>query len=198
VSAAEAARPNLMSVRTELVREHLVDRILQTATDSGAIPEAARLALAHALDADPFRLRLAELGYLCRAAEVTSFEPARSPGPWLVERVRELTTDRASGASAWWEAAINLTAELAAAEPADRPDPKDDVASWRIPGPGGHVRHYVAIAAVERELSRGAENPNRVAAEQPAANLKRAWFLGFFLRCCEEARNLAPGQARQQ
>ena len=78
--------------------------------------------------------------------------------------------------------AAALAFELAEAEPGDRPDPDDERArSWRIPGPGGHVRRYVALATA---VSLVDEPPPP--GTPPAEQLKRAWPYGSFLRCCDE------------
>jgi len=80
-------------------------------------------------------------------------------------------------------------AELAAEEPLPKPNPDDERAtSWKVPGPGGHVRHYVVAAAIADALS-GDHNgqgglPGQV---DDAAALKRCWMSGFLGRCCEEA-----------
>jgi hypothetical protein len=55
--------------------------------------------------------------------------------------------------------------------------------TWRIPGPGGHVRHYVALAAIDW-LARTAMSADDASA---AAQLKRCWLFGFFLRSCDDA-----------
>jgi hypothetical protein len=61
--------------------------------------------------------------------------------PWLAGRL-------ALDGRGWSEAAAALAIELAAAEPPARPDPDDPRAvSWKVPGPGGHVRHYLAVRA---------------------------------------------------
>lgn len=97
----------------------------------------------------------ATLGYAARIVETELFAAAREPMPWLTEQLETAGPEL-------------LAARLAAAEPLERPDPGSAVASWRVPGPGGHVRHYLALALVEREG-------------------KREFLRGFFRRCCEEA-----------
>ena len=118
-------------------------------------------------------------GYIARMVEVDLFEPARGFADWVLERVEPheaRTGDRD-------EAVAALCGELAMAEPIGKPDPDDPAAmSWRVPGPGGHVRHYVARRAIE-ELLRDREEP----VEGDPADLKRAWVYGFFVRTCEEA-----------
>lgn len=107
------------------------------------------------------RGEVARLGYRWRLAETEAFSAARVPLPGLVERLR--TGERAE----------DVAAELADAEPLSRPEPSDDTASWRTPGPGGHVRHYGALACID-------------AAGYDDRALKREWLYGFFYRCCEE------------
>lgn len=97
-------------------------------------------------------------GYLARVVETELFAAAREPMPWLAELLGTRT-------------AAEVARELAEAEPLGPPDPGDEHAvTWRVPGPGGHVRHLVAMAAVE-------DAPREA---------KREWLRGFFLRCCEE------------
>jgi hypothetical protein len=173
-----------MRVDTKLVREHLVSRILGAAIEHlDELPERARNELEGALrtvtgedeDRAPAARELADrlalVGYACRTVEVELFEPAREPITWLREELgRE---------------AVDLASELARAEPERRPDP-DEAPSWRIPGPGGHVRHYLALDAIHQlapeENGKPGPPPGVTAIE-----LKRCWMLGFFLRCCEEA-----------
>jgi hypothetical protein len=78
---------------------------------------------------------------------------------------------RMNDRSSWPQAAAAVARELASREPLERPQPGDPHAvTWRVPGPGGHVRHYVALrlTAGRREL-------------------KRDFVFGFLIRCCEEA-----------
>ena len=141
------SRPGLISVRAELVKDVLVGRIAERARERAGDQR------------DPARL-----GYEMRIVEGELFDPARQAAGWLTEELRRRTEDGADP-----RAAIEaLGRELAAAEPEGRPAPDDEQASsWRVPGPGGHVRHYVA--------------------EQLAPAEKRSFMYGFFLRCCEEA-----------
>lgn len=106
---------------------------------------------------------LARRGYLWRRAETHTFAAARRPTPGLAERL-------AAGGDL-----PGVARALAASEPLGRPDPADGVASWIVPGPGGHVRHYAALASIERV---GLDD----------RRLKRDWLVGFFYRCCEEER----------
>ena len=97
---------------------------------------------------------LEEMGFHARALEVERFAPAREPMPWI------------AGAD---------PGELAAQEPLGRPDP-GDAPSWRVPGPGGHVRHYLALRAT-------------AGLQGDPLQLKRAWMRGFFRHCVEEAKS---------
>jgi hypothetical protein len=150
-------RPGLISVRPELVKEVLVAQIA-----AGAVKRARR-------ELTPSSAALissatARLGYEVRNTEAELFEPARQPAGWLQEELRGRLDEGVSSQ----EAIRTLSEELAAAEPAGLPAPDDERAvTWRVPGPGGHVRHYVA--------------------EQLAAADKRTFVYGFAVRCCEEA-----------
>lgn len=165
----------LVEAVNEQVQERLAARALIAkppaldADDQALVGENER-----SLDLD---LRLS--GYLARLVEVELFEPARAPAGWVPERIREAyarTHDLA-------EAVAEVCAALAAAEPVDKPSPDDpDAMSWQVPGPGGHVRHYLARRAIE-ELLRPREEP----IDGDPAALKRAWMYGFFVRTCEEA-----------
>jgi hypothetical protein len=95
---------------------------------------------------------LESVGYHARAVELERFTPARASLPPLTE----------------------APADLAAREPLERPEPGESP-SWLIPGPGGHVRHYLALRALED-----------VPRIDPLAG-KRAWMTGFFRHCAEEA-----------
>jgi hypothetical protein len=161
------SRPNrLMSVDSRLVKDVLVQEILKRA-------EAHSLGGSPGLPREALDSELAVLGYCARLAETELFEPARAPTPGLAQELEEL-----SAADDWPEAASEVSRRLAAEEPAGRPNPGEgDVASWRVPGPGGHVRHYVAALAAERHMP-----------DADPAESKRAFMYGFFLRCCEESR----------
>ena len=155
-----------MSVDSRLVKDVLVPEILERAQarSLGGSPGLPRVAL----DSE-----LSLLGYCVRLAETELFEPARAPTPGLAEELEKLDADEN-----WSAAAEELSRRMAAEEPAGRPNPGDgDVASWRVPGPGGHVRHYVAALAAERHMP-----------DADPAESKRAFMYGFFLRCCEESR----------
>ena len=147
------SRPGLISVHAGVLKDVLVDRIA-----TGARERAAG-------DDTPERL-----GYEMRNVEHELFAPAREPAGWLASALRERIAAGASEPSA----IAALSAELADAEPAGKPAPDDEsAASWRIPGPGGHVRHFVSLQAA------------------PAS--KRDFLYGFFRRCCEEALEAERG-----
>lgn len=168
----------LLQTLVEAVNEQVEERraaraLLQT-------PDA--LQAEHALigDNDPQLDRdLRVCGYLARVVEVDLFEPAREPADWVEERLAPYytrTTDLQ-------EAVAALCGDLAMSEPIDKPDPDDPAAtSWQIPGPGGHVRHFLARRSIE-QLLRGRDSP----IEGDPADLKRSWIYGFFVRTCEEA-----------
>lgn len=114
---------------------------------------------------------LRRYGYVARLVEAALFEPARSPAAWAQPGLDD-------------RALVDTCAELARAEPVGKPDPDDALAmTWRVPGPGGHVRHYLARRTIE-ELLRDRET----AVAGDPAELKRAWLYGFFVRVCEEVR----------
>lgn len=163
--------PRLVAVRTHVVLATLVDSMADAVSrrldDPLDAPAEAALASA-GVDA-----RLARMGYLARALESERFDRAREPMPWLAAGLRR---HRREGAG-WSEAATALAIDLATGEPLDRrPDPADEAAiSWRIPGPGGHVRHYLAMrAAVD-------------AGRPDGPDAKRSWLIGFLIRCIWEA-----------
>ena len=157
----------LMSVRADLVQETIVGTICERARARCDSPLLERVAAV--LDAAG-RPDLARAGYFVRVTEADLFEPARRPAGWLAE---QLDADAGEDASPWPVAVAELAARLSDREPHERPDPDDpDAVSWRIPGPGGHVRHYVALCLC------GAQEPT----------LKRDVIYGFLVRCCEEAR----------
>ncbi len=174
-------------VDTGLVLQTLVDRmfgLIEGRRDDGP-PEPAAAVLAATdlpvvgsdaqVDAD-----LRHAGYLARVVEVELFEPARRPADWIEPMLAERL---ASGAS-WDEAVAGACAHLARTEPLGKPSPDDAAAmSWRIPGPGGHVRHFLARRTIEEYL--GASDAAGPVVDDPA-ELKRPWLYGFFVRACEE------------
>lgn len=150
--------PNLISVRSDVAASLLIDGLFDAAVArlDDELPVSTGIALTRAAD-----VRLARLGYLARAIELERFEVARTPSPWLVDHLVDRPQDSIG----------DLSMALATAEPLARSAPADGSPAWRIPGPGGHVRHFLALRAI------GAGPPE----------LKRDWMFGFMLRCCEDA-----------
>lgn len=177
----------LLPVDTGLVLQTMVEAMFaevdKRAGERPSGPIAAVLddpgqALAGANDLELDRgLRLA--GYLARVVEAELFEPARRPADWVADALRE----RFARAGDWPEAIAGTCGDIARAEPIGKPSPDDELAmSWRVPGPGGHVRHYLARRTIEEHL-RELEEP----VDGDPAELKRPWLYGFFVRTCEEA-----------
>jgi len=174
-------------VNTALVLQTLVERIfglVEGRRDDGppesvaavlAAPDLPRLAGGGHPQLDP---DLRHAGYLARVVEAELFEPARRPADWI----SQMLIERFASTASWDEAVAGVCADLARSEPLGKPSPEDDAAmSWRVPGPGGHVRHYLARRTIEDYL-REAEAP----VDDPG-ELKRPWLYGFFVRACEEA-----------
>jgi hypothetical protein len=177
-------RSGYLPVNTKLVLDTLVARIFGIVEGRrvGGPPEPIAAVLAAAdmrvtgshpqIGAD-----LRHAGYLARVVEVELFEPARQPAEWIAE----MLTERFASTASWDETVATTCEQLARAEPVGKPSPEDEAAvSWRIPGPGGHVRHYLARHTIEDYL-RDAEGP----VDDPA-ELKRPWLYGFLVRACEE------------
>lgn len=160
----------VVRVRTELVLDELVSRVLGRAAElsSGEFDPAAESVLAES----PEPQRLARLGYASRVAETEMFEPARRPMPWLVE-----LSDPDNPVT-------DVCRELASEEPDEKPDPGEG--SWRVPGPGGHVRHFLALAADELCRAEGNGDP-ALKRKLSGGEAKRIFLYGFYARCCEEA-----------
>lgn len=153
---------DLMTVRTEVVREAMVARLVELVRVEPG-PSPVGLAEPSGWDRD-----LAIAGYNLRRVEWRLFAPARRSLPELAQRLAE----QRGGQAADQDAIALVAGDLASQEPLARPDPEDEGAvTWRVPGPGGHVRHYVALELV------GSRPPE----------LKRAVVYGFLVRCCEEA-----------
>ena len=155
----------LMSVQSELVRMTMVETIRERALArvGEQLPQPVAEVLGSARRPD-----LARAGYFTRVIETELFAPAREPAAWIAEELRALANAKSPGPGAVAE----LAARLAEREPSERPDPENaDAVTWRIPGPGGHVRHYVALALIGHD-------------GDPA--LKRDVVYGFVVRCCEE------------
>ena len=168
----------LLQTLVEAVNEQVQERRAQRAL----LETPPALEADHPLvgDNDPALDRgLRVCGYIARMVEVDLFEPARGFADWVFDRIEPFYSRTGNRD----EAVAALCGELAVAEPIEKPDPDDPAAmSWHVPGPGGHVRHYVARRAIE-ELLRDREEP----IDGDPAELKRAWMYGFFVRTCEEA-----------
>jgi hypothetical protein len=163
-----------MRVRTELVVDQLVSRLLGRALELRSEefdPESEAV-----LDASPDPQALARIGYTSRAAETEMFEPARRRMPWLTEMLAERTGP---------DAIADVCRELAAEEPDDKPDPGQG--SWRVPGPGGHVRHFLALAAADEVVHGDSNGKPQASRELSAGEAKRCFLFGFYAKCCEEA-----------
>jgi len=160
----------VVRVRTDLVLDQLVSRLLGRAIElsSGEFDQTAENVLAEA----PEPIRLARLGYASRVAETEMFEPARRAMPWLAELSN-------SGSPT-----AEICRALAADEPDDKPDP--DEGSWRVPGPGGHVRHFLALAAADEVMHGDSNGQPAAARELSPGEAKRCFLYGFYLRCFEE------------
>jgi len=165
----------LMSVRSELVRVTMVETI--RARTLARVGEPLPVPVADVLDSAR-RPDLARAGYFTRVVETELFAPAREPSAWIAQRLRSIAEPDAlrrlaEAGSPWPPVVRELAAGLAEREPTERPDPENaDAVTWRIPGPGGHVRHYVAL-----ELIGDGGDPA----------LKREVVHGLVVRCLEEA-----------
>jgi len=182
------SRPPVIAVRTDVVQRHLVDGLFDAAAArmDDELPAAVDAALAGALEAvaGPDRVEagsevrtaealLARAGYAARLVERERFEPAREPAPWLAERLR---AELAETGRDWTASIAAVSGKLARREPTGKPAPDDpQAATWRVPGPGGHVRHLLALRVAQD-----------VAPDGDAAELKRYWTYGFLVRACEE------------
>jgi hypothetical protein len=171
MSSSQPDGSGVMRVKTELVLDQLVSRVLGRALELSS-EELGRDA-ERVLDEAPEPRRLARLGYASRVAETEMFEPARKPMPWLSERVNT------------GESIAEICQELAAEEPDEKPDPGEG--SWRVPGPGGHVRHFLALAAADELANSDTNGDPSVTRELAAGEAKRCFLFGFYFRCCEEA-----------
>jgi hypothetical protein len=171
MAASDRGNGGLFAVHSAVVGTVMVDgmakevaRRAATAVPAVAardLPAAGSLGVGMAGAAE----HVARAGYVARVIEWERFEPARQPAQWLCEALAE-TSPRAR---------VELCLALAYDEPLEKPSPRDVRAvSWRIPGPGGHVRHELALRAI-------------AAAAGGRLELKRCWMFGFLLRCCEDA-----------
>ncbi|MDQ6776908.1 MAG: hypothetical protein M3071_11995 [Actinomycetota bacterium] len=181
----------LMPVQVEVIKEILVDRILGDALElypgepSAAVKEALEADLDLPIcDGGALDLRMRRIGYLTRIVEAELFEPARNP----MEGLAEIMTERLTETEDWAAAASSVSLELAREEPLPKPQPTEEKAtSWKVPGPGGHVRHYVVAAAIADAMSGDMDGQDRLAEGiYDAGELKRSWMYGFLVRCCEE------------
>ena len=178
-----------IAVRTELVKEFLLDRLFDEVerTSPGELAPPVAAALDAALErlveqprgealeeGAALAAAVARRGYLARLAETELFDAARAPSPWLGELLRG-------------REAADVATDLALAEPPGKPEPHDEGAtSWRIPGPGGHVRHYLALQTARHLLPRTVDGRRRYPEPLDETALKRCWLFGFYVRCCEE------------
>jgi hypothetical protein len=179
-------RPGVVAVDAGLVAKTLVDAVCTRVDDlpqpepGGPIGEALEdlpLSLVSKQEG-AVEMKLRRAGYLARKVEVELFDPAKKPAAWLAKRLRE----RHAIEGDWAAAVTSLCAELARAEPVGKPDPDDPAATtWKIPGPGGHVRHYVARRSIEEHLQ-GRDRPF----DGDPADLKIPWAYGLFVHACEE------------
>ena len=123
---------------------------------------------------------LRHAGYFARVVETEMFEPARRPIEWVPEMLKE----RLAATGDWARAVTEACTDIANSEPLGKPSHDDERArTWRIPGPGGHVRHYASSRAIGEELGR----ISAIAEIGDPSELKRLWLYGFFVRACEEA-----------
>jgi hypothetical protein len=179
-------RPGLVAVDAGLVGQTLVEAVFTRVQERPAPtpPEPVGAALDDpdlvlvAGSEGRLEMQLRRAGYLARVVEAELFDPARQRASWLAQQLQERFAD----AGDWGAALAGTCAELARAEPVDKPSPEDPAAStWRIPGPGGHVRHYLARRTIEDALQ-GRSRP----LDGDPADLKIAWVYGFVVRACEE------------
>ena len=160
----------LISVRTQVVLDTLVGSVADTVAERLSDPLDSEVETA--LASIPGDAQLARMGYLARAVEVERFERAREPMPWLADHMRRSRPDGGT----WSEAAAAVASDLAGTEPDDRPEPSDERSvSWKVPGPGGHVRYYLSLRTA-------APDGGPVTRE-----MKWAWLAGFLLHCVREA-----------
>ncbi len=172
------SRPNLIAVNTGLVLETLVGEIGSQVRERAAIardPDVLTAEVVPLFGADPLvAKRVAQSGFHARAVELELFEAARAPVEGLEEELRALL-GTGLGVD---EAVVAHAGAVAAVEPLARPSPDEGAFLWKAPGPGGHVRHYVSLGAIEEAAGGPADR---------FAELKRAWTFGFCVRCCQES-----------
>jgi hypothetical protein len=178
-----------MPVQVEVIKDVLVDRILGDVLErypgdlSGPVTQALNADLdLPVCDGGALDLRLRRIGYLTRLVEADLFDPGRQPMDGLADTLSAQLAE----AEDWPAAASAVSIGLAAEEPLPKPSPDDERAtSWKVPGPGGHVRHYVVAAAIADGLQNG--QGGLADGVEDAAELKRSWLYGFLVRCCEES-----------
>ena len=181
-------RSNLFPVKTNVVIDTLVEKVhdlveerLLTEPPDEVLPvldSREQLVVATKYPAVDRGLRRA--GYFTRVIEVEIFEPAQSIAEWIPKRLEE----RFEQHGEWSDAIVSICTEAARVEPIEKPDVDDENAwSWRVPGPGGHVRHFLARRSIGSHLQR---DPEQGPVDDPA-ELKKPWIYGFFVRTCEEA-----------
>lgn len=160
-------REQLVGGLARYVIEHIDDEVapdLAEAGDRGVAQLAREVLQLASRDQSPLR-RMWRAGYWSRLAEFEHFEVARQPVTWLAPA---LEPDAGGDA---WTGRSERCVELALAEPLERPDAEDErAATWRVPGPGGHVRHYLF-----EELAAKLEGA------EAGPELKRPWVYGFLL-----------------
>ena len=178
----------LFQVDSALVRDTMVEAIHEKVeAHRGEGPPASILPVLEAAEGPRTGCEDAQLdkglrhaGYLARVVETEMFEPARRPTEWIPEMLKE----RLAATGDWSRAVTEACTDLANSEPLGKPKHDDERArTWRIPGPGGHVRHYASSRAIGEELGR----INAIAEIGDPSELKRLWLYGFFVRACEEA-----------
>lgn len=193
---SDEAGSQLISVKTELVLQELVENLaveaearagdmLEPEVEEGLQAAPTVLAATELVDqeARAALVRLARAGWHARLREIERFQAAAAPPTaGLSEALR----------AGDWPAAVSTCADLAAQEPLKRAAPADPAAvSWQVSGPGGHVRHYVALRAIGSS-SDAVEAARSLGHDDPTP-LKRVWLFGFLL--AEAVRERAGAQA---
>lgn len=182
-----ADRSDLFPVDTRVVLDTLVEKVhdlvderLEREPPDAILPtldSKEQLVVATKYPAVDKRLRRA--GYFTRVIEVEIFEPAQKVADWIPAKLEE----RFEKTGDWSDAIVSICTEIARAEPIEKPDPDDENAwTWRVPGPGGHVRHYLSRRAIGNALTR---DPEQGPVNDPA-ELKQPWVYGFFVAACAE------------
>jgi hypothetical protein len=175
----------VMRVRTELVLDQLVSRVLGRALELRA--QSFDSESEHALERGPEPKELARVGYASRLAETEMFQPAREPMPWLADLIEARLSDTPSRS----EAIAAVSRDLSGEEPDAKPDLGEG--SWRVPGPGGHVRHFLVLAAADELMHGEGKGDPELKRELSAGEAKRCFLFGFYVRCCEESAGSASG-----